>query len=115
MTLFRVSLRVVLLRGARGAALEGAQAGLPRNLGITACCRRRRRCAGLTLFRVSLRVVLLRGARGAALEGAQAHLPRNHGITAGCRGGGRCAGVTLFVQPTKMQNPRELRDKIQRN
>ena len=40
--LFRVSLRVVLLRGARGAALDGAQAGaqagLPRNYGRAAGC-----------------------------------------------------------------------------
>ena len=36
--LFRVSLRVVLLRGARGVSLEGAQAGLPRNHGRAAGC-----------------------------------------------------------------------------
>ena len=35
---FQVSLRVVLIRGARGAALGGAQAGLPRNHGRTAGC-----------------------------------------------------------------------------
>ena len=50
MTLLRVSLHVVLLRGARGAALEGAQAHLPRNRGITACRQGGGRCAGLTFF-----------------------------------------------------------------
>ena len=43
-TLLRVSLRVVLFFGARGAAMEGAQARLPRNHGR----RGGGRCAGLT-------------------------------------------------------------------
>ena len=51
--LFRVSLRVVLLRGARGAALDGAQANLSRNHGREAGCRGGGRGRCLKLIEIS--------------------------------------------------------------